>query len=457
MGRLTGLVLATPGEKQRWTFMPYVLAGRNTPDKRGVVRRTLINAGGEIRYQPRPNLTGVLSINPDFSQIESAITNINFNYNEKFRADPRPFFQEGSAYFGNTRGYFYSNRIPDFDVGAKFFTRTAGYQLGALATRAPDDRNDFVFRGEREFDAAHSIGTMIVATDQRDINNTLYVLRGQGREKSGLFYAFDGASTSTTKQAGGDGSKLAGTVGLNRDYWSAALTADTYSRQYLPANGLLDRDLPDTRGVTPSLSYYRDFGDAAVREIKGDLSYTERQTGDGRLQRRTWYTGGTVELRQQVRAGIWYTDGDYRPVGSEPGAWSDTVNRDYYWTASLDFNTRSSRLGYGLANSSGQLGGGEYTYTSAYAWVRPTATTFVNLSSERLSNFGTFDQTVLSVGWDISPTQSIVSRYITAFYGHAYRLAYALNVRKNVDFFAVYDQEPDQRSSLSAKIVMTFQ
>lgn len=175
------------------------------------------------------------------------------------------------------------------------------------------------------------------------------------------------------------------------------------------------------------------------------------------MQRHTLYTGGSIETRQQIRVGLWYTDGNYRPVGSTPGSWSDTVNHDNYWTSTLDFNTRSSRVGYGISYSSGSLGGGDYTYGSGYIWARPTATTFVNLSSERLDNFGTFDQTIVSAGWDITPRQSLVARYITAYYGDAYRLAYSLKVRKNVDFFAVYDREPALPAQVSAKIVMTFQ
>lgn len=457
MGRLTGLELPQAGKAQPFTFMPYALVGRNVPDKRGQPRETLANAGVEIRYQPRPNLTGVVSINPDFSQIESAITNINFNYNEKFRDDPRPFFQEGSAYFGNQRGYFYSNRIPDFDVGAKFFTRTSGYQLGGLVTRAPEDRTDFVFRGERELDATHSIGTMLVATDRPDLKNALYVVRGQGREKSGLSYSFDAAMTSTDKQPG-DGSRVAGSVGWARDFWSLGVSADRYSVNYLPANALLDRDLPDTSGIAPFVSYYRDLGgDGAIREVRGDLSYIERWTGDGRVQRRTLYTGGSIETRQQVRIGLWYTDGIYRPVGAARGLWSTSVNNDYYWTGALDFNTRSSRLGFGVSGSSGSLGGGDYEYTSAYGWVRPTATTFLNVTTERLSNFGDFRQTIVSAGWDITPRHGVAARYITADYGSATRLAYSLHARKNVDFFVVYDRAPDQLARFSTKVVMTFQ
>jgi hypothetical protein len=456
MGRLTGLAFPATPVKQPFTFMPYALVGRHTPDKRGNVHDTLFNAGAEIRYQPRPNLTGVLSINPDFSQIESAITNINFNYNEKFRADPRPFFQEGSAYFGDQRGYFYSNRIPDFDYGAKFFTRMQGYQIGTLATRSPDDRTDFVFRGVREFDATHSVSGLVVATDRRDLKNALYVIQGRGREPSGLTYSVEGAATSTDKQAG-DGTRMAGSIGWNRDHWSLGVAADRYSLNYRPANALLDRDLPDTGGVSPYVSYYRDLGDSPLRELRGDVSYTERWTGDGRVQRRTLYTGGSVETRQQIRVGLWYTDGIYRPVGANPGSWSPTTNHDYYWTGTLDFNTRSSRFGIGGTSSSGALGGGDYQYNSVYAWTRPTATTFLNVTSERLENFGDFYQHILSAGWDITPQHSVAARYIRADYGSATRFAYTLHARKNVDFFVVYDRNPDELARISAKIVMTFQ
>jgi uncharacterized protein DUF5916 len=456
MGRLVGLELPETAKAQPWTLMPYVLAGRHIPDKRGNVRETLVNAGAELRYQPRPNLTGVLSLNPDFSQVETAITDINFNYNEKFRPDRRPFFQEGSAYFGSRPDYFYSNRVPDFDYGAKFFTRTSGYQIGTLATRGPLERSDYVLRAEREFDATHSVSGLLVGTDRRELRNNLYAIRGQGRETSGLNYSLDLAGTTTELQPG-DGSRVAGTVGLNRDFWSIGLTADRHTLNYRPANALLDADIPDTRGVSSFLSYYRDIGEGPVREVKGDISVLARETGDGRLQRRTWFAGGSIETRQQIRVGLWYTDGPYRPVGSTPGSWSSTVHHDYYWTGSVDFNTRSSWLNYGGSMSSGARGGGSYDYGTIYVLTRPTATTLVSASSERLSSFGTFYQTILSAGWDISSRHGIVTRYVTADYGKAYRLGYSRNVRKNLDFFAVYDREPDRQAKLSAKIVMTIQ
>ena len=62
-------------------------------------------AGLDAKFVAKDSLTFDVTLNPDFSQVETAVTDINFNYNEKFRSDNRPFFQEGSAYFGNRTDY----------------------------------------------------------------------------------------------------------------------------------------------------------------------------------------------------------------------------------------------------------------------------------------------------------------------------------------------------------------
>jgi hypothetical protein len=276
------------------------------------------------------------------------------------------------------------------------------------------------------------------------------------REPLGPSYALDVAGTQTELQPN-NRSRAATSLGWTRDFWLAGVKADRYGPNFHPANGLLDRDLPDTRGATPFLTYYKDVGAGPLREIKGDMALTTRNTDDGRQQRLTSYGGGSIESRAQVRAGLWYTDGPYRPVGPTPGSWSDTLNHDRYWTGAVDFNTRSSRFAYGAAGSSGALGGGDYAYVTSYAWARPTATTFVMGTSEHLSNFGTSTQTAASAGWDVTNRQSIVGRYVNASYGKAYRLAYSQNVRKNVDFFLAYDRQPAQVAAVSAKIVMAFQ
>jgi hypothetical protein len=456
MGQLTGLDLPPVAKAQPWSFMPYVLVGKNIPDKRGEFHDTLANAGVDIRYQPRPHATAVFSLNPDFSQIETQFTNINFAYTEKPRLDPRPFFQEGASYFGMDQSYFYSNRVPNFDLGAKYFSQLGPYQLGVLATRAPDDRADYVVRTVRELDRTNSAGVMIVGSERKDLSHQLVAGQLAGRQPSGFNYALDGAVTNSS-QAGGDGTRGRASAGWRWDHWSVGTALDRMSTDFVPANGLIAADVPGTRGAYGGINYFRDLPSGTLRSMNAAVSWTGRNTEDGRTQLRSWSGGGSVELReQQIRTSLYATSGLYRPVTSTRGVWSDTVNHDHYWTAAVDFNTRSSWLGYGATYSSGFLGGGDYSYAAPYVWVRPTDRTWVNVSTERLMSFGDFDQTIVAARWDVTDQDSLAARYVLSDGQQFFRLAFARQVRKGLDVFSLYEAGALMKPSLSAKFVMSF-
>ena len=454
MGRLGGLRPSKAGKASPLTFMPYLLAGRNVPNRRGQTRSAVFDAGVDIRYQPRTDLTGVLSLRPDFSQVERSVADIDFRYVEKFQPDPRPFFQEGSSYFAQDQAYFYSNRIPNFDLALKAFGTVGANRFGALSARS-DGRTDNVLALNHKFDSTHHASAMAVSSDRPGLRNRLYALRARGRERSGLEYGVD-AATTATDPLHRTGSSTKAQVGWGEGFWSVGATADRYSRDFLPANGLLAVDLPDTAGRTAWASYYSERARGLLRDVRGELSFEQRDTGDGRLQRRRSYAAASVELREaEVRLFAAYFAGPYRPVGPAPGLWATGLNHDRTWTGSADFNTRSSRSGYGLAYSSGFQGGDDYRYVTAYVWSRPTLSTFVNLSAERLRNFGEFHQTILSGGWDLTATQTVSGRIIDAFYGQAYRLAYTWRVRANLDIFVVWDRIPGQPAQVSTKLLMT--
>ena len=456
MGQLVGLAPSDGAPSRPWTFLPYVMAGRNIPDREGRIRSSQASTGIDIRYEPRPNHTAVFSLHPDFSQIEQAVTSVDFSYNEKSRDDFRPFFQEGAAYLGDNKAWFYSNRVPNFDLGAKGFGRTDGLRYGAFATRSPHGRTDIVANLQRQFGRTHNLSATLVGTDRAEFDNRLFALQGGGRQASGFLYQVDLAATDSDGIPG-NGSFYRGVAGWARDSWSVNATVDRYGREFFPANGLLARDLPDTTGRKLAAGYFRDRPEGVFREVKADLSWEERETGDGRLQRRTVYGGGSVELRAlQLRLGTIHYAGPYRPVGDAPGDWRDTTNDDRYWNFTADFNTRSSWLGYGVAHSTGSLGGGDYDYLSAYVWTRPTRTTSVKVYSERLESFGVYRQTVVTGGWDVTPRHTIAGRYITAYYGKAYRLAYVWRARRNVDVFVVYDDSPGLSAQASVKVLITF-
>ncbi len=464
MGQLTGLSLPETNEKKAWTFMPFMLAGRNIPDKKGDVRDTLVTAGMDMRYQPRPNLTAMFAVNPDFSQVEEAVTNISFSYTEKALDDNRPFFVEGSSYFSSAddnNEYFYSNRVADFDVGARSFGRIGQVQFGSFVSKAPEHRTDLAARALYEVDQTNSAVTSVVATSQPGFDNLLAVAQFAGRQTDGLNYTLDAALTDTSNVTDtdvplGSGSHLKGSLGWKGDYFYIEGTGDNYDRDYFPAIALLDDDLPGTKGASLTTGYYQQISDSVWRVAQGYVGVKYRETDAGEKQRQKVFGSGSMEFSSDIRIGLYIEEGPYRPVSVIRGVFEPYINHDRYFSISADFNTRSSRYSGGLQHDWGNLGGAPYEYYSAYGWWRPVKSLYLSVTAERTDSFGTADQMVLVSSWDISPEHALAGRYIYTGDIEYYRLAYAHRPRKGLDIFAVYDDNTVKDAEFSIKVVKTF-
>ena len=465
MGHLIGVTPPSFISEQRWTVMPYSLLGTNVPNIKGETRDELLSFGGDIRYSPKPNFTNVFSLHPDFSQVESQVTNIDFSYTEKFRSDPRPFFQEGSIYFGRENNYFYSNRVPDFYAGAKSFgkwrssersnNQTSQLTTGALATRSPDNRWDSAFRLNWERDAFRDTSVLLVSTDRKELDNQLIVGQINKRNTNGLYFDADIARSNTRKEDSEGGNGFRGSVGWQTNYWTIGTSGDYYDKEYFPANALFAQDRYGTKNVNTSVDYYRDLNVGAIRALTGGLSLSRRDTLEGLLQNHNLYASVGIELSQQVRIDAEYFGGEYRPLEGDRGEFSDVVNQDRFWGIDLNFNTRNSLFGYGVYYANGVLAGDDYEYVSGYVLGKPTYNSAIKLSSEKLNNFGSFRQTVLSGSWEITQQDSLISRVIWSDGDTSLRIAYRRAVRFGMDVFAVYDDEPGSRQQYSIKTVWT--
>jgi len=465
MGQLTGLELPESQQGKVWTFMPFILAGKNIPDKSGEIKDTLFTGGIDIRFQPSSDWTGVASLNPDFSQVEDAVSDISFSYTEKVLDDNRPFFAEGADYFSDSDQYFYSNRAADFDYGAKTFGRFGANQFALLATAAPDERNDFVGRWAYEFGETHTGVAAMTATRQEAYDNALGLLKFKGREKGGLKYSVDIAATDTSgiedsDPREGQGAHLESSLGWQGDYWSLGSVADYYDVNYFPALGLLRGDRPGTRAYGANISYYRERSDRTWRVLEGYVGYSLRETDSGAVQNRKWYTGGSVELQSQIRTTVYAESGPYRPVGNRRGEFQDFLNDDRYYSVAVDFLTRSDVFSFGAQYDWGDLGGADYRLASLYAVWSPIDVVNLEATYEMADSFGETEQAIVSGSWQITPEDSIGGRVISFSTPNTtdnfYRLTYGRRVRQGFDLFLVYDNSPNVTEQYSVKVVKTF-
>jgi hypothetical protein len=102
-------------------ILPFLAAGAAERDD---VFNETARGGVDLRYRPTPQMTGLLTVNPDFRNVEGEVEGIDFTRGERFVDESRPFFQEGRRMFRSRSGmgeYFYSRRIENIDMGAKLY------------------------------------------------------------------------------------------------------------------------------------------------------------------------------------------------------------------------------------------------------------------------------------------------------------------------------------------------
>ena len=472
-GRLAGLELPSVADsrRDRWTSMAYALVEARTfgngAGEEGDGRDARLTVGADVRYQPRPDLTAVVALNPDFSQIERAVSTIGFSYSEKALEDLRPFFAEGRDYLDgdDDEELFYSNRIDDFDLGAKVFGRGDVIRFGALATLDAGNRRDLVARASRELDPIHTVTAATVLTDRGELGNAVATLALEGRRVTGPSYSLDWRGSLTegrTPDAVDErrGTNIDASVAWAAGDWSLTAAGDRHDDDYVAALGLIDDDLPGTRGASLVAEYYRERSDSPWPLVEGYTGLEYRRTDGGLLQGRKGFLGGSVEFRNAIRTSFYAEAGPYRPVSDAPGTFAGTVNDDRYASVSVDVNTRSVRWNAGLQHDRGRLGGGDYAYTALHASWSPVENLRLKLSGERTESFGTTVQVVATGSWRIDDETSVGARYQRSagdgFELESYRLSYGRAVRRGVDVFAVYDEDGDEGGRVSLKLTYTF-
>ena len=142
------------------------------------------NISLNTKYTHQSGLTGMMSLTPDFRNIEDEVESIDFSYSERWYSDRRPFFVEGSGYMPPGE-MFYSRRIEDLDLGLKLFGTVDRISIGLLDAYSLAGRNDLALNVRQRI-ARHNQATVAyVRTDQRGPDNQTYHLRGRYRKTLG--------------------------------------------------------------------------------------------------------------------------------------------------------------------------------------------------------------------------------------------------------------------------------
>ncbi len=189
---LGGLENVSPGRNIQ--FIPYGLLASdhflNQPNPPSAVTppafrdRFEHRAGLDAKFVAKDSLTFDVTLNPDFSQVESDDPQLTVNQRfAVFFPEKRPFFIENAGFFVTPINLFFSRQIADPQFGTRMTGKLGNWTLGALVI---DDRQpgqsfssgpyntraaDGVVRVTREFGKQSYIGGFFSSRDFADTSN----------------------------------------------------------------------------------------------------------------------------------------------------------------------------------------------------------------------------------------------------------------------------------------------
>lgn len=183
-GTITGISGVKPGSGLE--ILPSVVAHQaGSLDDEGAFKNDKIggDAGLGIAYDFSSELTAEVTINPDFSQVETDVAQIDVNSTfALFYPEARPFFQEGSDLFETYFEAVYTRSVNDPLVAGKLTWRKGGNSVAFLSARDEhsviilpfEESSEFIengrsysniLRAKKDFGKQTHLG--LVATDRR--------------------------------------------------------------------------------------------------------------------------------------------------------------------------------------------------------------------------------------------------------------------------------------------------
>jgi len=196
---ITGFADVEKGENI--SIVPFMTATQNQHRENPVIDQwddsDNSDFGADVRWGITADTTLNATINPDFSQVESDVAQLDVNNNfSLFYDEKRPFFLEGADYYKSLIDLVHTRNISDPGYGAKLTHSSEGNNYAAFvandsqtnyilpsSTRSyiasiNQDSINGVFRYRRDLENTSSIGAMVVLRDADNYHNYVYGIDG---------------------------------------------------------------------------------------------------------------------------------------------------------------------------------------------------------------------------------------------------------------------------------------
>ena len=332
MATMEGLQGISPGRNLQ--LIPYGdFAAARILDEDGVrVEENSARAGLDGKAVIKDALTVDMTVNPDFSQVESDEPQVNVNQRfEVFFPEKRPFFIENAGYFESPQNLFFSRRIADPGVGARLTGKARGWAFGVLGVNDEEPGRQYetgdprsgklagvgVFRAQREFARQSYIGGIFTARELGPTANRVYGADARWKLTDNWTVTGQWVGSETIDETG---ESTSGTS------WIAQVSRQGRGFEYMGAFTSRSPDFQadlgyirrvDMREVLQEAGYSWYPKNSRVLRVGTDIEAGALWDFDGQLQDWQLEPGFEMELPGQTEIGAMYVEAFERYEGIE--------------------------------------------------------------------------------------------------------------------------------------------
>ena len=431
------------------------------PEKKPLVLAySLLSMGGEdarrrlgldVKHAVTPSLTGLVTVNPDWRNVEQEVDSVDFSYTERKLPDSRPFFQEGANVFP-LANIFYTRRIKGIDTGAKLSGKVGPYNLAFMHARDFEKEQHTVLQVGRRWQDWTEVWLCGIESRGPGVNNmvteTTFVQQLYDKRDRKIRFSSAYATADDASDPGlgkwyrlrlyGHGPKRTLGWGIEHEV--------TYPN-FEPYLGITTEK--DIRCTSIWLDTFDEFSEGRMTEWWAGLYADKADHMDGSKFYDALGVYGGMEFRNGTG---FFLDGD---ISHRPPNHDAILGTSFYWGGRDLYRNGGISLGFGK-----QAGGGYLYWSLGQGWQ----------INDKLSVRGSYEyahlkepspdaylsrQLVTTMAYDLDTERTLGGRLITRSGKTNFYLAYKQRVRAGLDAYIIFgDPNADQtKSAFTLKLI----
>jgi len=435
-----GVEVPESGNERTLKLLPYVYGGWSRNGH-------IANGGLDLKTSLTDQIDLVGTVNPDFRNVENQILSVDFSYFERLAGEARPFFLEGTNFFGTSRDapLFASQRIGKFDAGLKSFGQiTDRTRFAILDTIDFGEQNAFAGNVRHQFsDSAGATVALSSLSDRRGADNTAVHLGFDSTFKSGL--GVFGQHQTSRDTVSGYGHRINTGMFYNANGIDAYAEYLEVTRGYNPRLGFVRER--DVRGFATGGQYVKPVERGPIMEYGFGVNASDFRRMDGRPHRRGLEFNTSLTLR----------DGTDIDMG---GAFERfRSNDDRLWFFSLERPRGDAYRRWQVDYVSGVIAGQAYDSFGLQASYRPVSPLQLSLRAQEVRHFNRSTQLIFGANYDLGNDMSVSGRMVRNGRDTNAYVAFRKSGNRGAEYYVIFG-DPNARkfeTSLVIKAVFPFE